>query len=213
MIALKRNSLLAAVLVVVALVAVIGCSKVGNNPDRSDSVIEVLDVSPVSSDPTNTAVSDSTTISLKVQSRNENATTFFNDVNFTDYTVSFSGPAAIAPQSGAITTGFVPSGTTATLTVVVVPGSVKMGAFAGSVDTARIDVNGKDFSNHKIAFSANTTVTFTTAPDTDGDGIPDTADNCPTIFNPSQIDSFPVGGNGVGDCCDPTTPGFPSCVP
>ena len=24
---------------------------------------------------------------------------------------------------------------------------------------------------------------------------------------------FSSGGNGVGDCCDPTTPGFPSCVP
>lgn len=35
--------------------------------------------------------------------------------------------------------------------------------------------------------------------DTDGDGIPDTDDNCPNVINPDQTDSF---GNGVGDACD-----------
>lgn len=34
--------------------------------------------------------------------------------------------------------------------------------------------------------------------DTDGDGIPDPADNCPYVFNPDQADSV---GDGVGDAC------------
>ncbi len=38
-----------------------------------------------------------------------------------------------------------------------------------------------------------------TALDSDGDGIPDSADNCPNKFNPNQSD---VDGDGVGDVCD-----------
>lgn len=35
--------------------------------------------------------------------------------------------------------------------------------------------------------------------DTDGDGIPDSIDNCPTVWNPDQLDT---DGDGVGDACD-----------
>jgi len=35
--------------------------------------------------------------------------------------------------------------------------------------------------------------------DADGDGINDTADNCPLIYNPGQADS---DGDGIGDACD-----------
>jgi hypothetical protein len=36
--------------------------------------------------------------------------------------------------------------------------------------------------------------------DTDGDGVPDGLDNCPTVYNPDQIDT---DGDGQGDACDP----------
>jgi hypothetical protein len=37
------------------------------------------------------------------------------------------------------------------------------------------------------------------APDADGDGVFDTADNCPTVANPDQADA---DGDGIGDACD-----------
>jgi hypothetical protein len=41
------------------------------------------------------------------------------------------------------------------------------------------------------------------APDTDGDGIPDAADDCPGVFDPAQRDT---DGDGVGDACDTEPP-------
>jgi hypothetical protein len=57
----------------------------------------------------------------------------------------------------------------------------------------------------------NTSTVYTgaiTATDSDGDGIPDTSDDCPKVFNPirpmdngKQADS---DADGMGDACDPT---------
>ncbi|MBW1823950.1 MAG: hypothetical protein JRI87_05200, partial [Deltaproteobacteria bacterium] len=34
------------------------------------------------------------------------------------------------------------------------------------------------------------------------DGLPDENDNCPDEYNPEQEDTYPPGGNGIGDACD-----------
>jgi len=39
-------------------------------------------------------------------------------------------------------------------------------------------------------------------PDQDGDGWPDAQDNCPTVFNDTQLDT---DGDGIGDACDNCT--------
>ena len=39
--------------------------------------------------------------------------------------------------------------------------------------------------------------------DSDGDGIEDTYDNCPYVYNPNQLDS---DGDGIGDACDDVQP-------
>jgi len=37
-------------------------------------------------------------------------------------------------------------------------------------------------------------------PDSDGDGVADSVDNCPFVYNPDQADS---DGDGIGDACEP----------
>jgi hypothetical protein len=38
--------------------------------------------------------------------------------------------------------------------------------------------------------------------DVDGDGVLAYDDNCPNTPNPNQADTYPPGGNGVGDACE-----------
>ena len=38
--------------------------------------------------------------------------------------------------------------------------------------------------------------------DLDNDGINNTLDNCPNNYNPNQEDTYPPGGNGIGDACE-----------
>ncbi|HEY3359336.1 MAG TPA: DUF4215 domain-containing protein, partial [Polyangia bacterium] len=59
-------------------------------------------------------------------------------------------------------------------------------------------------------WSVNGSTTYTgtiTLTDSDGDGIPDATDNCPTVFNPIRPMDNGVqadfDGDGVGDACDP----------
>jgi hypothetical protein len=43
--------------------------------------------------------------------------------------------------------------------------------------------------------------TYVDTTDGDGDGVADSADNCPSVANPEQVDT---DGDGVGDACEPS---------
>jgi subtilisin family serine protease len=66
-----------------------------------------------------------------------------------------------------------------------------------SVTGARLNAEGAVRAT--LALAGRSTV----APDGDGDGIADLADNCPAVANPTQVDS---DGDGAGDACDPPPP-------
>jgi cysteine-rich repeat protein len=55
-------------------------------------------------------------------------------------------------------------------------------------------------------FSGNPYTGVSTMTDSDGDGLPNTSDNCPTIFNPRRpmdgANQADTDGDGVGDLCD-----------
>ena len=49
---------------------------------------------------------------------------------------------------------------------------------------------------------ATAQINITVEEELDGDGVPDSLDICPSVYNPFQEDTYPLQGNGIGDACD-----------
>ena len=64
---------------------------------------------------------------------------------------------------------------------------------ATPIDTT---VSPQIISTHVITFCCHDT------DDSDGDGVGDNCDNCVSVSNPLQEDSYPPCGNGIGDACE-----------
>lgn len=63
--------------------------------------------------------------------------------------------------------------------------------------------SGEIPSNEQARNHIDQTLARISASDSDGDGVDDQSDNCPTVPNPEQTDA---DGNGVGDACDENRP-------
>ena len=76
-------------------------------------------------------------------------------------------------------------------------GSANNILFSGSSDSVGDVFNGVDIASIGGIFTAAGGGSGTT--DTDGDGVDDTSDNCPSVANASQLDT---DGDGLGNACD-----------
>jgi parallel beta-helix repeat protein len=96
--------------------------------------------------------------------------------------------------------------------MITISGVVSPGLAVGTTftNTATITATTPDSD------SGNNSDQAAVGPDKDGDGVPDTTDNCPTVANPGQEDA---DGDGQGNVCDDCTdtdgdsfgdPGFPA---
>lgn len=85
--------------------------------------------------------------------------------------------------------------------VVTDPGDVTGGTDTGGVVTGTTD--GGDTSSGLVTGTDTDGTTSTGESgglsDIDGDGIIDLLDNCPSVFNPNQLDA---DGDGIGNACD-----------
>jgi len=68
--------------------------------------------------------------------------------------------------------------------------------------SGNIGVVGAPFDDLASSFSVGSVYVFER--DNDSDGLPDSVDNCPDTYNPSQADT---DGDGLGDACEPDTDG------
>lgn len=80
----------------------------------------------------------------------------------------------------------------------------------------RAEIKGTNPQDQNPANDVALSPTFYPEPDSDGDGIPDSQDNCKTVANADQADA---DGDGLGDACDPypndptNTPPAPAPAP
>jgi hypothetical protein len=102
-----------------------------------------------------------------------------------------NGSTAVPADWGTGTTSFKILFTT-TVSDTAVSGSVGVSVEGVDYNVGKADGSGRP--QFTVAISCGTSVV-----DTDGDGIPDSSDNCPLVANPDQAD---VDADGVGDACD-----------
>src|SRR5207244_3414934 len=78
------------------------------------------------------------------------------------------------------------------------------------IDASQIDARLGGLSGFDLdAVAAVHSLDVAGLPDTDADGIPDAADDCPMVADPDQRDT---DGDGAGDACDPC-PADATCGP
>ena len=80
--------------------------------------------------------------------------------------------------------------------------------FTSDISVNALSSSGAIVQKADVGGSYQYQIQISTAPDFDGDGIPNGEDNCPQVANATQTDT---DGDGIGDACDPapTTPAAP----
>lgn len=127
-----------------------------DDPGQAESVVLVTGVSTAGLSVA-AAVNTTATVAYTVNPRTSTATGFYNSITLTSYTVSFSAfpPAAV---SGAISTGYCPSGGSCSVVLTLVPNGSKPGA--GTTVIATVDIEGRDPNDNPVNFSATVPLTF-----------------------------------------------------
>jgi hypothetical protein len=139
------------------------------------------------------------TVNYSIQNTNSNNSSdpqnSCNPADGSSATVTPSVPAGVTktPASRTFTACESPAGVTFAAGASVAPGDYE-------ITVAVSDSGGGTYNTSPATFTLR--VQAASAPDADGDGVPDASDNCPNDANADQADA---DSDGLGDACDPNS--------
>ena len=154
---LSSTRLTTLAVVALLLAATASCNN-SDDPETGEAVILVTGITMAG---LSVASADDTTatMALAVMDRNGHSTSFFNDVNFTDFTVTYTPSGLVPDVIGQISTGFCAMGSTdCTLTLVMVASASKPAA--GTVVFSDVQVDGEDAGGRPVSFEAKAPLRF-----------------------------------------------------
>jgi Thrombospondin type 3 repeat len=141
---------------------------------------------------------NSTTVNYRIAANNGDGQTGCNAADATPATVTINKPAAVTASPPSVQ--FTSCGTNQP----VVFSSSTPGSYSITVSVS--DGGAGTYNVNPAAF----TLHVTAPPDADGDGVPDSSDNCPNVSNADQADN---DHDGIGNICDPTPNGDDTTPP
>ena len=157
---MRTEFLITRLALVAALFLVLGTMVACNDYDDAGDGEAVVQVTATTLAGNDTAVpSDVTaTLSLKLQDRSGIGGSFFNDVLFTSYTVSFTTAPPTNITNGVITTNACPIGGTCDLALFMVAQGER-GA-AGTAQVGIVQVRGMDLNGNAVSFTHQVVIPY-----------------------------------------------------
>ncbi len=160
---MRTDDLITRLAVVAALVLVLGTVVACNDHDDPDDGEVVVEVTATTLAGNDTAVAEDVfaTLTLSLQDRSGIANSFFNDVLFTSYTVSFNPNFPTPPlaiSGGVITTNACPIGGTCDLTLFMVAEGERGGA--GTAQVGIVQVQGMDLNGNPVTFTHQVVIPY-----------------------------------------------------
>lgn len=157
----RTNTRLALSAAIALLWTGFACNGIGDHPELAEAVVLVTDVevSPISQAATGDTIAK---LFLLIADRTGQASSFYNDVTFTNYTVAFT-PAGLIPDisAGAINSGYSGVGDTPFLLLPLCSQAARAGAPAGTLISGAIHVEGHDLRGRPLSFEHQVAFVFT----------------------------------------------------
>lgn len=157
---MRTDFLMTRLAVVAALLLVLATMTACNDNDDAGDGEAVVEVTATTLAGNDTAVAEDViaTLTLKLQDRSALGGSFFNDVLFTSYTVSFTTAPPTNITNGVITTNACPIGGTCDLALFMVAQGERGGA--GTAQVGIVQVRGMDLNGNPVSFTHQVVIPY-----------------------------------------------------